>query len=157
MTDVIRIYHLRIAHQVANPEVGNPEICQRTSLTKEQCISDINLKSAVICRTCTGTSLASNVQNATNLYLTSPLPQLPIRCGVQRAICMYLLLLLLLLAPTGALYAMVCYLRANNHLCTIHPCTIHLCTMHLCMMHLCPIHLCPMVGESLVICVGHTA
>ena len=99
-----------IAHQVANPEVGNPEICQRTSLTKEQCISDINLKSAVICRTCTGMSLASNVQNATNLYLTSPLPQLPIRCGVQRAICMYLLLLLL--APTGALYAMVCYLRA---------------------------------------------
>ena len=25
MTDILRIAHLRIAHQVANPEVGNPE------------------------------------------------------------------------------------------------------------------------------------
>ena len=30
MTHVLRIAHLRIAHQVANPEVGNPEGIQQS-------------------------------------------------------------------------------------------------------------------------------
>ena len=31
MTDGFRIAHIRITHQVANPEVGNPEIHRRAA------------------------------------------------------------------------------------------------------------------------------
>ena len=48
MTHVLRIAHLRIAHQVANPEVGKREGNQLESDVLQKCVQRVSTKLAQV-------------------------------------------------------------------------------------------------------------